>query len=118
MRSTCAVKGSPLQLPLRADAAERQSLVDARTAGRPCVTVDAPSTSTVTGTCGVRPSLALHHDDEVVADAGAVPGQLPADAGRTLEVAAIGDGRQRHQEVGVVVRHVLGAKAVRRSARR
>ena len=42
-----------------------------------------------------------------------MPGQLAADAGRALAVAPVGRRGQRDQEVRVVVRHVLGAEALR-----
>jgi hypothetical protein len=38
--------------------------------------------------------------------------ELAADAGGTVQVAAVGAGGHRDQEVRVVVRHVLGAEAL------
>jgi hypothetical protein len=64
-------------------------------------------------------ALRIELDDHVVlADLELVAAHLAADAGRALQRAPVGVGRQRHQEVGIVVRHVLGPEAACRSARR
>jgi hypothetical protein len=56
-------------------------------------------------------AAALHHHHELLVPIHTVAGQLAADAGGALAVAAH-EGGQRHQEVRVVVRHVLGAEAL------
>ena len=46
--------------------------------------------------------------NEILADLELVPPQLAADAARPLQRAAVGKRRQRHQEIRIIVLHLLG----------